>query len=161
MRESIGGTMLFWIVLFFMSIFITFMASVIRYARVYKIKNSMINYIERSEGIYSQEEFEAVLDSLGYPANGKYIVCKYNPIQTKGGYYYLKLYATFEFPIIGLDFDVSVTGESSQITTGTLINSNPTDGPGLFTASNKCKGYGVSSEELRIAEEKYVSSEGA
>ena len=42
MRESIGGTMLFWIVLFFMSIFITFLAAVIQYAKVYKIKNSKI-----------------------------------------------------------------------------------------------------------------------
>ena len=41
MRESIGGTMLFWIVLFFMSVFIAFMASVIKYARVYKIKNTI------------------------------------------------------------------------------------------------------------------------
>ena len=55
MRESIGGTMLFWIVLFFMSIFITFLAAVIQYAKVYKIKNSMINYLEQGEGIASKE----------------------------------------------------------------------------------------------------------
>ena len=51
MRESIGGTMLFWIVLFFLSIFITFLAFVMKYARVYRMKNSIINYIERDEGI--------------------------------------------------------------------------------------------------------------
>ena len=160
MRESIGGTMLFWIVLFFMSIFITFMASVIRYARVYKIKNSMINYIERSEGIYSQEEFEAVLDDLGYPVDGKYLICKYNPIQTKGGYYFLKLYATFEVPIVGWKLDVVINGETSQITTGTLINPTPNDGPGLFKAGNQCKGYGVSESTIREAEAKYSSNEG-
>ncbi len=120
MRESIGGTMLFWIVLFFMTIFITLMASVIRYARVYKIKNSMISYIERNEGLASKQELENELKSLGYGSNGKYVICRYNP-NNRGGYYYLKLYATFDIPIIGFEIDVAIKGETSQISSGTLI----------------------------------------
>ncbi len=155
MRESIGGTMLFWIVLFFMSIFITFMASVIRYARVYKIKNSVINYIERAEGVSTVEELEDVLTELGYPADGKYLICKYNPVQSKGGYYYLKLYATFEVPIVGWALDVAVKGETSQITTGTIIDASSSEGELLFLGKNKCKGYGISQTEIEAAESKY------
>ncbi len=149
MRESIGGTMLFWIVLFFMSIFITFMASVIRYARVYKIKNSMISYIEKNEGVYSKEEFESELTDLGYPVDGKYVICKYHPTSS-GGYYFIKLYASFEVPIVGWSLDVVIKGETSQITTGTLIKSTGTSGDSMFTDGNKeqCKGRGVSQEVI-------------
>ena len=119
MRESFGGTMLMWIVLFFLSIFIAFMASIIRYARVYKIKNSAINYIERSEGLTSPDELRKELTDLGYPQNGKYVICRY--ITDRGGFYYLKLFATFSFPIVGISFDVRIKGETRTIESGVLI----------------------------------------
>lgn len=121
MRESIGGTMLFWIVLFFMSLFITFLAAVIQYARVYKIKNSLINYLEQSEGISSQSEFESALNGLGYPVNGKYVICRYDA-GSRGGYYYIKLFASFE--IMGISIDVSIAGETRLIETGVFVKSN-------------------------------------
>ena len=127
MRESIGGTMLFWIVLFFMSIFIVFMASVIRYARVYKIKNSMINYIEKNEGIKTQEEFEAVLAELGYPPTQTYKFCR-TIVGEKGGYYTLSLYANFELPFVGNMIKVEIKGETRQIETGTLIKDEGNNG---------------------------------
>ena len=122
MRESIGGTMLFWIVLFFMSIFISFLAFVINYARVYKIKNSMINYIERQEGIMSKDEFENQLQYLGYPTKDNYKLCKYNPNEV-GGYYYLELYMALGFPILDgvKPIKITVKGETRTIETGTLI----------------------------------------
>ncbi len=147
MRESIGGTMLFWIVLFFMSIFIAFMASIIKYARVYKVKNTMINYIERSEGVFSSEELENELVNLGYKS-GKYVICRYNP-SSSGGYYYLKLYATFEIPIVGVSFDVKIKGETRTIETGTLINDVKNNA--LFTEKSRdgqCYGHGVSTNEV-------------
>ncbi len=153
MRESIGGTMLFWIVLFFMSIFIAFMASIIKYARVYKIKNSMINYIERAEGIFSEEELQDQLRSLGYKTD-KYVICRYNPSKIgdsySGGYYYLKLYATFEIPIVGVSFDVKINGETRTIETGVLINDSGNNS-NLFTeksSDGQCFGKGVSEEEI-------------
>lgn len=145
MRESIGGTMLFWIVLFFMSIFIAFMASIIKYAKVYKVKNSMINYIERAEGIASEEEFLDQLTKLGYKTD-KYVICRYNP-SSSGGYYYLKLYATFEIPIVGVTFDVKINGETRTIETGTQIKSKDA----WFTEANsdgQCHGRNVTQEEI-------------
>ncbi len=127
MRESIGGTMLFWIVLFFMSIFIVFMASVIRYARVYKIKNSMINYIEKQEGIKTKEEFEETLLNLGYPTTGEYKFCRTITGET-GGYYTLSLYADFELPFVGNVIKVEIKGETRQIETGTLIKDSGANG---------------------------------
>lgn len=143
MRESIGGTMLFWIVLFFMSIFIAFLAAVIQYARVYKIKNSVINYLEQGEGIDSKEHFESVLTSLGYPANGKYVICRYGS-NTKGGYYYVKLYATFK--IMNAGVDVKIKGETRLVETGVLVKSNEWfDNLGTEAV---CDGRGVRESEL-------------
>ena len=123
MRESIGGTMLFWIVLFFMSIFISFMAFVINYARVYKIKNSMINYLERQEGVMTKEQFEAELSMLGYPQKDNYRFCRYHPTDI-GGYYYLELYMALGFPLLNnlvTPIRITIKGETRTIETGTLI----------------------------------------
>ena len=131
MRESYGGTMLFYIVLFFMSIFIAFLASVIKYARVYKMKNSMINYIERQEGVTDPKEVAGELLSIGYPATSYFDVCIYKP-RDDIAYYYIKLNATFSLPIVSYAFDVPIKGETRMIETGVTINSNST----AFSESN-------------------------
>lgn len=146
MRESIGGTMLFWIVLFFMSLFITFLAAVIQYARVYKVKNSLVNYLEQSEGISSQAEFESVLNSLGYPKNGKYVICRYGA-SSRGGYYFVKLYATFE--IMGISIDVSIAGETRLIETGVFVKSD--DWFKYAESDTNCFGRGVRQSDLKRA----------
>ena len=119
MRESIGGTMLFWIVLFFMSVFIAFMASVIKYARVYKIKNTTINMIERNEGVKSPLQLKQILISSGYSAGDDYIICKHS-VPGRGVYYTLDLYATFSFPIVYYAFKVKISGETRLIETGDI-----------------------------------------
>lgn len=143
MRESIGGTMLFWIVLFFMSIFIAFLAAVIQYARVYKIKNSIVNYLEQGEGISDQETFENALTRLGYPSNGKYVICRY-PAENRGGYYYVKLYATFS--ILSASVDVKIKGETRLIETGIFIKSD--EWFSNLDSEYNCFGRGVSEYEL-------------
>lgn len=135
MRESIGGTMLFWIVLFFMAIFIGFMACIIHYARVYKIKNSVINYIERSEGIKTEEEFRSVLTQYGYPIDDPYVICRCHPGE-RGGYYLVKLYAMFNMPFVPGAITVEIRGETSNIFTGVLVNDDGTNGSMLFSDVN-------------------------
>lgn len=132
MRESIGGTMLFWIVLFFMTIFIAFMAAIIHYARVYKIKNSMVNYIERAEGIKSQSEFESVLSGLGYPIKEGYQICRRITGEV-GGFYSLSLFANFSMPFVPNAVRVEIRGETRQIETGTLIKDSGNNGGSWFT----------------------------
>lgn len=50
MRESIGGMWLFSIVITFIVLFVSFIAYSISYTRAFKVKNEIINYIERAEG---------------------------------------------------------------------------------------------------------------
>ena len=149
MRDSIGGTMLFWIVLVLLSIFIVFIAFIIKYARVYKIKNSIVNYLERNEGVSTQEEFENQLLSYGYSSEGSYKLCKYLSKDAdgkiKGGYYYVELRSETTFPLIGsfMAITINIKGETKYLTTGTNLK-NDTDS-WFLTKSSECKNCSLSS----------------
>lgn len=124
MRESVGGAMQLYLVMFILFIFIMFLASVVQYARVYKIKNSVINTVERNEGISTAEEIDNVLKQYGYNPKNGYKLCKYSS-ENKGAYYYIELYATFSF--LKLKIDVTIKGETRLIETGTTINADDND----------------------------------
>ena len=113
MRESIGGSMVFWIVLFLFSIFIAFISFIIKYARVYKIKNTVINYITRNEGVVKHSDIDKQLSSMEYQENGEYKICRYIP-SDMGVFYYIELYSNTEFPIVGkwLHYVVHIKGET-------------------------------------------------
>ena len=113
MRESIGGSMIFWIVLFLFSIFIAFLSFIIKYARVYKIKNTVINYITRNQGAVKHSDIDRQLQSMDYQEHGEYKICRYYPSDL-GVFYYIELYSNTEFPVVGkwLHYIVSIKGES-------------------------------------------------
>ena len=146
MRDSIGGTLLFWIVLILLSVFIVFIAVIIKYAHVYKIKNSMVDYIEKNEGITTRENFETQLLALNYPKENGYKICRYlSSDKSKGGYYYIELYTVMKFPIVSNFAVVNITirGETRNITTGTKIRSTDL---GWFTGVvSECKSCNIGS----------------
>ena len=61
MKESIGGAMMLYLVLFFVAIFIAFIACVVQYTRIYKITNTIINEIEETEGKYGEDNLTVQL----------------------------------------------------------------------------------------------------
>ncbi len=148
MRESMGGTLLFWIVLIFLSIFITFMASVIKYAFTYKIKNNLIDYIERNEGIRNKEELETKLAEFGYPRQSNYMVCKHKVGEnddTSKVFWFVKLNATFKMPVINSSFNIPIQGETVFIQTGVLN----TDSSWGVEAGSNCECRGKATECIR------------
>ncbi len=116
MRESIGGTMIFWIVLFLFSIFITFSAFIIKYARVYKMKNTIINYIIKKNGVITHNKIDDQLKEMGYQEDGSYKICRFFPTKL-GEYYYVELYSVTGLPIIGswLSMRATIKGETRNI----------------------------------------------
>ena len=116
MRDSFGGTMLFWIVIFFLALFMSFMAVVIQYSRIYKIKNNTIEAIERGEGICNIADLNKTLQKNKY--YGVYKIC-YTKAQSSvsgesiGGYYSITLYAEFKFSNFGMRMPIQ--GESRII----------------------------------------------
>jgi len=130
MREAIGGTMLFWIVLTFVAIFIGFMAAVAQYAKIYRIKNAMINYIEQGEGIATSDNlasFEAKMIELGYGSvtPNRYVLCReeFNGPTRNGSYYFLTLFVKFQIPYAP-PLRLSISGDTRLVETGIRINNS-------------------------------------
>ncbi len=116
MREAVGGTMLFYIVLFFISLFIGFLSAVTQYGRVFKMKNTIVNFIEQSEGISSEEVLTQKLTEMNYHNN--YVVCKKD--SNRGSYYTITLYAVFSLPFLP-SLDMTIKGETRLVEIGVNI----------------------------------------
>ena len=70
MRDAVGGTLLLNLVLTFAGIVILFFVGIIAYSKAYKVKNRIIEIIERNEEYSSsevfQEEINKELSKVGY-----------------------------------------------------------------------------------------------
>ena len=130
MRESVGGAMMFYIILTFFSIFVIFLAGITQYGRVFKTKNYIVNYLEQSEGIITHEHmknFDTALKRYGY--HRPYKLCRANI--TRGGvrdgnYYYVTLYAQFEVPLLPEINDLNkisipIKGDTRLVETGSQL----------------------------------------
>ena len=51
MREAIGGTWIFQIVIFFILLFTGYMCMSINHSKAFNVKNTIIKEIERAEGV--------------------------------------------------------------------------------------------------------------
>lgn len=120
MRESIGGALLLKLVTIFLIVYIFFMAIIINFAHAYRIKNSLLSYIEEREGIADIDSFAEESARLGYGNGRKLDICKMQSI--KGIYYKLTIYAQFELPIIGTTIDIPVKGSTKIIEVTELSN---------------------------------------
>ena len=113
MREALGGTLLLYIVLFFLFVYISFMAVVINYGRVFRAKNTMISILEQQEG-YTDLAEQRMLAVSSY--NGEILLCKNDEYSdSKSTYYNLRLYIEFDFPLVDYDLKVNVDGQTSAI----------------------------------------------
>jgi len=69
MKEAIGSTFLFNIMIIFIFFFSAFLAIAINYSQAFRIKNQVINYIEQYEGIdeiSDEERIVEYINSSGY-----------------------------------------------------------------------------------------------
>lgn len=81
MRESIGGAWIFQLVIIFILLFTGFLCVAINYNKAFKVKNEVIDYVEREEGLTSGtdsggymggslELIGAYLQQAGYSSKG-------------------------------------------------------------------------------------------
>lgn len=142
MREAVGSTFLFKLMIFFIFFFASFLAIAINYSQAFRIKNSVINRLEQLEGYNetSEAEISQIINSSGYYRN---VDCNSEetgvaPENTTGVcirglktgtnnenvYYQVTTYISFNFPIVGNLFTFPVRGETKIIT-------NPIEESGL------------------------------
>lgn len=68
MREAVGSTFLFNIMIIFIFFFASFLAIAINYSQAFRVKNQIINYIEQYEGLNetSEEKIVQYASNSGY-----------------------------------------------------------------------------------------------
>ena len=73
MRESIGGAWILGIVMTFIVLFASFLAISINYSKAFKVKNNVVDLIEKNEGMNdaAAEQIYNYLRSEGYILKGK------------------------------------------------------------------------------------------
>lgn len=131
MREAIGGSLLLNLILVFTGLVILFFVGILAYSKAYRVKNRIIEIIERYEtyegNIRVETEINTDLKDVGYRAtygnrcsrdnlnntNYSYCVYKKESTDTSGAYYYeVVTYVQFDFPIIGSNITIPVKGET-------------------------------------------------
>lgn len=118
MRESIGGSMILYIVLGFFTLFIIVIASITQYGKIFRIKNAMINYLEQIEGISDTNDlslFEERLGELSY-YDEQWYVCR-DDSNPKGSYYQVVLRSYFQLPF-NTGFTIPIKGDTRVIESG-------------------------------------------
>ncbi len=139
MREAIGGTWIFSIVIVFIVLFSSYLAISVNYSKAFKVKNNIISIIEQNEGLNStaQSEINRYLSGVGYhvysscdKANGekgygpnnknnsyRYCVSKRTSGEGtfKKTYYKVRVFFRLDLPILSSVFVFPVTGETKAV----------------------------------------------
>ena len=131
MREAIGGALLIKLVMFFIVIYVCFLAIAINYSITFRVKNNIINLIEEYEGYdLAKPHIEQYIAGIGYyrehssalalsnDANCRSGYCIQELTSARGKYYKVTTYVSFDFPIIGEITNFPVSGETRVIYRG-------------------------------------------
>ncbi len=145
MRDAFGGAFMIHLLLIFLTLYISFMAIALSYAKAFRVKNEIINYIEQYEGYNdrSKELIDEYLVESSYyvevinTSQGDFTNYVNNPSQlssgatycgnrgyciteqsqgNRGTYYVVETYMQIKFPFFNLNFTVPIKGETRIIT---------------------------------------------
>lgn len=132
MREALGSSMLFNLIMIFTAVFIALLIGSLAYSKGFKVRNRIIDIVEKHDG-YTQEAIEEInenLATIGYknvgadnrcgPHNGidalentsPYDYCIYRYMTSKGEYYGVTVYVHFDIPIVGYFLNFPLYGET-------------------------------------------------
>ena len=138
MRESIGNSFIFTLVLIFVGIIIAFLIGSLSYSKAFKVKNRIINIIQKYPEGYQGDslpkidaDLDVELKAIGYKINRNYYTncptrngavaknrtsnyeyCIYEYESDRGNYYGVLVYMYFDIPFIGDRIKIPIYGET-------------------------------------------------
>ena len=143
MREALGGTFMMYIFIIFLTVYAAFIAIAFNYARAFRVKNKVIDYIEQNEGIPDFSNTGGIMNDINtYLVNANYkvngitnTVCSgYDYVNTDRGYcidrvnavsdidgmsasyYRVMTFVRLQIPFLEwFDFTIPVKGETRKI----------------------------------------------
>lgn len=130
MREAVGGSMLFYIMISFIFLFIVFIAVIMNYAATYRANNYIVTRIEQTEGrvqVGSKSDpkclgsrdnctLYSALKSMNY-YNDLGVKCREITAGSKvlGAVYTVTTSVTFEVPLLGVDLPLYINNDTKTI----------------------------------------------
>lgn len=111
MREAFGGTILFYVILGFLAVYIIFIGLIMNYAATYRASNYVLTKLEESEANVDLSTLKSDLAKLNYH-NGLSVCCTDN---SKGSVYDIITYVDFELPIIGMHKAIEIRNDTKTI----------------------------------------------
>ena len=137
MREAIGGTWIFGIVITFIVLFSGYLAVSVNYSKAFRVKNELVSLIEKYEGHgpEAQKQIETYLDGVGYwvygscttegrgsgfvaTTNSEYKYCV-DKVETSDSlnraYFKVTVFFKLDLPVVGGIFTFPITGETKSI----------------------------------------------
>lgn len=128
MREAVGGSVLFMIILGFIAVYIVFIAVIMNYAATYRANNYVVTRIEQTEGLVnlgtrqdtpcnSQNKYGdsctlySVLKSMNYNNELK-IRCDASHV---GSIYTVSTVVNFEIPLIGINIPLWINNQTKTV----------------------------------------------
>lgn len=154
MKEAIGNSAIFNIIMVFVAIIIALLVGSLSYSKAFKVKNRIVDTIEKYEDGYSSSnratinaQIDEFLGQVGYRVNrngnnncpvqsgasnngyalnssSNYQYCIYEYQSTRGYYYAVIAYMYFDFPVIRDRLVIPVRGET-QVFYYTVDNHRP------------------------------------
>ena len=140
MREAIGNSYVFGIIISFIGIIFLILIGSLSYSKAYKIKTRIIEIIERHEEYDDDKEVKTEIDNYlktaGYNVvrttdsgkcsqingtkaintkNKNYDYCVYRFNTVKGPYYHVTVFISFDIPVISSYLRIPVSGETRII----------------------------------------------
>ncbi len=117
MRESIGGTALYYIFAVFLIVISVVIGLTINYMSAYRTNNYIVSLIEQKNG-YIGDIKQTVKDRYGYNVNQEYIdacVLSVDGFLNGGVVVRIYTYLHFRLPLIPVDIPITVRGETRTI----------------------------------------------
>ena len=141
MKEAIGTSMVFNLIMIFVGIMIAILIGSISYSKGFKIRNRIIDRIEEYEGYDTKSgvisEIDEDLKAIGYKVvkvidddkckerngqksltstySGGYNYCVYQYKTSEGYYYGVTVFISFDIPLIGNYIEIPIYGETRVI----------------------------------------------
>ena len=129
MREAVGGSLLFYIMIGFIFVFIVFIAVIMNYAAAYRASNYVLTMIERTEGNVQMGTSKDTSDNntlYGALRERKYynslsVCCNQN---SNGAIYKITTVVQFDLPLINVHLPLYINNETKTLYNGDLYEYN-------------------------------------
>lgn len=119
MKDSFGGSIMIYIIIFFLGIYIVFIALTLRYAQSFKLKNKTIDLIEQYNGDINGDFEDELTDYFQKnrglkPTNLQIFIVKNNDLKNTC-YYRVNTYIDWEWPFLGIEGTWDIHGETKKV----------------------------------------------